>query len=217
LPTRALLRIGSDDLRTESFISAIAFSPDGCLVAAVDIHTPIPQVAIFNVRTGRQVKKLVSPGNQAGWVKSVAFSPDGRKLLWGERSGEVALWELPGDCLLFREKLHAGEVADVKFSFDGILMASASGDRIRLRRVAKPVEVVRDLTTRPGPLPGQLDPPKAAAPIMGQQGLECLAFTPDGARLMGELPPTLPFSSGASETASSCEKSLVPTVSQQGR
>jgi WD40 repeat protein len=115
----------------------------------VDIHTPIPQVAIFNVRTGRQVKKLVSPGNQAGWVKSVAFSPDGRKLLWGEHSGEVALWELPGDCLLFREKLHAGEVADVKFSFDGILMASASGDRIRLRRVAKPVEVVRDLTTRP--------------------------------------------------------------------
>jgi WD40 repeat protein len=47
------------------------------------------------------------------------------------------------------------------------------------------VEVVRDLTTRPSPLPGQLDPPKAAEPIMGQQGIECLAFTPDGTRLVG--------------------------------
>jgi WD40 repeat protein len=81
LPTRALLRIGSDDLRTESFISAIAFSPDGCLVAAADTNTPIPQVVIFNVRTGRQVKKLVAPGNQAVWVNSVAFSPDGTKVV----------------------------------------------------------------------------------------------------------------------------------------
>ncbi len=81
---------------------------------------------IFDVRTGRQVKALVAPKNRAGWVTSVAFSPDGTKLLWGEYGGEVALWDLPADRLLFREKTHGGEVADVEFSPDG----SFDGQRV---------------------------------------------------------------------------------------
>ena len=53
----------------------------------------------------------------------VAFSPDGTKLLWGEHDGEVALWDLPGDRLLFREKLHETSVNEVAFSPDGSLIA----------------------------------------------------------------------------------------------
>jgi WD domain, G-beta repeat len=148
LPPRALLRMSTDNLRTQSFITAIAFSPDGRLVAAGDANAPSPQVAIFDVPSGRQVKQIVAPGKREGGVGSVAFSPDSTKLLWGEFGGEVALWDLTVDRLTFRQKLHSGEVADVEFSPDGSLMASAGGDVIRLRRVTNPTEV----SPAPGPL-----------------------------------------------------------------
>jgi len=188
LPPRALLQIGTDDLRTTSHITAFAFSPDSRLVAAAVVGSPRPQVAIFDVRTGRRVKQLVAPGNlivapgnQRGWVVSVTFSPDGTKLLWGETNGAVALWELSGDRLLFREKLHGRAVDDVAFSPQGSVMASAGGDVIRVRRVAKPTQVVRDFTTRPG---GLVAPKVAEVRIDVGKDIGCLAFTPDGTRLV---------------------------------
>jgi len=188
LPPRALLRIGTSDLRTQDSIVALAFSPDGRLIAAADANSPSPRVAFFDVRTGQRVKQIVAPGNKRGGVASVAFSPDGKKLLWGEMSGDVALWHLQGDRLLFREKLH-GEfaVSAVAFSPDGSLMASAGGDSIHLRRVAKPAEVVQGFATRPGSAPANALVPgtKAAGQTSaGQQGIGCLAFTPDGTRLV---------------------------------
>ncbi len=185
LPPRALVKIGTDDLRMTNFLTAIAFAPDGRLIAAADANAPSPRVAIFDVRTGRRAKRLVAPGGPMGSVQCVAFSPDGTRLLWGEMSGEVALWDLTGDRLLFREKLHPGQVQNVAFSPDGGLMASAGGDVVRLRQVAKSAEVVHDLTTRPGQAPGNVLVPKAAGPVIGgEEGFGCLAFTPDGTRLV---------------------------------
>ena len=152
------------------FITASAFSPDGRFIAAADANAPSPRVVIFDVRTGRQRQADRRAGESGSAVESVAFSPDGTKLLWGEYGGEVAFWDLSGDRLLFREKLHERRVTDVAFSPDGSLMASAGGDVIRLRRVAKPAEVVRNFATRPGPAPGQLDAPKAAAASASQAG-----------------------------------------------
>jgi WD40 repeat protein len=185
LPPRALARIGTDDLRTYGFFMSLAFSPDGRLVAASGANGPSPEVAIFDVRTGRRVKRLVAPGDARGWVQSMAFSPDGARLLWGEQGGEVALWDLSADRMLFRQKLHDGEVSDVAFAPDGRSMASAGGDVIRLRRVANPEEVVRDLTTKPGAVPGPAVAAKGRGDRMGgRRGIGCLAFTPDGTRLV---------------------------------
>jgi WD40 repeat protein len=181
LPPRALLRIGTNDLRTPDSIMAIAFSPDGRLIAAADANAPRPRVAFFDVRPGRRVKQIAAPGNQRGWVVSVAFSPDGTKLLWGEMSGNVALWHLQGDRLLFRKKVHGESAVNaVAFSPDGSLMASAGDDSIHLRRVAKPAEVVHVFATRLGSAPAIALAPaaKAAAPkSAGPQGIGCLAFT----------------------------------------
>ena len=63
LPRRALLRIGTDDLRTPGTIRSFAISPGGRLVAAGRPPSPrIPAITIFDVQTGRRVKQLVGPG-----------------------------------------------------------------------------------------------------------------------------------------------------------
>ena len=91
------------------------------------------------------VKRLAAPtvrheqrsGNQTARVERLAFAPDGARLLWGGSGGEIALWDLVRDRLVFRQKVHEGPVADVKFSPDGGMMASAGSDGIRVRRVAQ--------------------------------------------------------------------------------
>ncbi len=186
LPPRALVRIGTDDLRMSDRITAIAFSPDGRLIAAADANAPSPRVAIFDVRTGRRVKQLVPPEKPTGSVWCIAFSPDGTRLIWGEMSGEVALWDLKEERVLFRERLHSGQVCDVAFSPDGGLVVSAGGDAVRLRRAANPAEVVQDLTTRPGQAPAKVVEPRRGNVIIGSaEAFRCLAFTPDGTRLVG--------------------------------
>ena len=104
--------------------ASLAISPGGRLVAAGDIGGPNPQVTVFDVQTGRRIKKFVAPENWHSCVETAAFSPDGTKLLCGESFGEVALWELSSGRLLFRRKLHAGNVMAVVFSPDGRLFAS---------------------------------------------------------------------------------------------
>jgi WD40 repeat protein len=179
LPPRALLRIGTIDLRTRGFIGAIAFSPDGRTIAAA-VWFPGCCVAICDTKTGQNVGQLAAKGNRC--VDSLAYSPDGTKLVAGTSEGDVLLWELSTSRLLFCEKLHGGAVGYVAFSPDGSQIASAGGDVIRLRRTVKPDEFLRDFTTRPGPVPAEL----AAAPVPGGEGsLGCVAFTPDGTRLVG--------------------------------
>jgi RNA polymerase sigma factor (sigma-70 family) len=165
LPPHALARIGTDLLRTPGNIRSFALSPGGRLVAAGDLPGPSARITIFDVPTGRRVKRLVAPEDGGrGWVETVAFSPDATKLLWGEESGEVALWDLTTDHLLFRRKLHPNNVIDVRFSPDGRRFASGGVDGvIHLRRVDRPEEGGRDFSLR----------------TLGH-----LAFTPDGRRLI---------------------------------
>jgi WD40 repeat protein/beta-lactamase regulating signal transducer with metallopeptidase domain len=214
LPLRALLRIGTDDLRTRREISAIAFSPDGKLVAAGNSNAWSPIVTLFDVRTGRQAKQIRVPEKSGNAAGHIAFSPDGTKLLWGDHNGRVSLWDLTKERLLFSEKIHGGggvvngvleditaymgSINDVAFSPDGTIMASVSVDgAVQLRRVEKPTEVVREFKTPVSPSGRRAS---RAAGMMGggagggrrrgpdtEPGLESarrVAFTPDGTRLI---------------------------------
>lgn len=77
-------------------VDAAALSPDDSLLAVV--HVDDPRITLVEVASRRQVAELV--GHTAS-VSSVCFSPDGRTLVSGDKSGNVVLWRLSTQRKLF--------------------------------------------------------------------------------------------------------------------
>jgi WD40 repeat protein len=175
-----LLQLGSDNLSTRGFVSSIAFSPDSQLIAACAANAPTPTVWLFEIQSGAMAKRIAPTDKPAGWIQSLAFSPDQSKLAWGEIGGYVALWELALDRLAWREKVHQNRVNDVKFSPDGKLLASCADDGVAsLRQVGDLKRGARNFDTGKGPKIGGY-----SGDGMGSSGGISLAFTPDSARLV---------------------------------
>ena len=81
---------------------------------------------IWDSATG---KELFALKGHAGWVNSVAFSPDGQRLASGSNDRTVKLWDSATGKELFALKGHAGPVHSVAFSPDGQRLASGSWDQ----------------------------------------------------------------------------------------
>jgi RNA polymerase sigma factor (sigma-70 family) len=141
-------------------VYSLAFSPDGRSLASGAYTTGtykkgMPQaehdspVRIWEVATGRQ--RAVLHGHQ-GWVTSVAFSPDGRRVAAGGLDHSVRLWDaLTGQqtrCWLG----HRDMVTAVAFVPGGKALVSASSDTTAL------------VWTVPAPGPGPAAPAKNLAP-----------------------------------------------------
>ncbi|MGW0194060.1 nSTAND1 domain-containing NTPase [Nonomuraea sp. NPDC003201] len=142
-------------------VSAIAFSPDGAMMATA---TGAGDARLWDVRTRRALGGPLN-GHQGG-VPSVAFSPDGRTLATAGRDQSVRLWDTGtrreiGDGL----KGHTGPVSEVAFSPDGRTLATASADHsVRLWDVAARRQI--------------------GEPVGDHVGtVSALAFSPDGTKL----------------------------------
>ncbi len=106
---------------TFSQVLAVAFSPDGKLLATGDVNH---EIQLWQVSDG---KPLLSFALQEGWIWSVAFSPDGR-LLAGSANRAVHLWDVQTGALVQSFGGYSDRVFSVAFSPDGQLLATGSED-----------------------------------------------------------------------------------------
>jgi WD40 repeat protein len=148
---RALHGMGSIDKLPEA-VTALAFSPDGSLVAAGDVnHTPgavqwrYGTVAVWNVATGRLLWRV---RNKDGWVNDVAFSTDGTMLAAAQETNRVTLYDPhTGQALRAVHPEGLTGYVSVAFSPGGLLATGVWSGIVQLwdpssgREVGKPTPV----------------------------------------------------------------------------
>jgi WD40 repeat protein/DNA-binding CsgD family transcriptional regulator len=103
-------------------ILAVAFSPDGALLAIGDAESKI------HLWQMADSKPLLTCEGHTSWIRSIAFSPDGQLIASGSDDRTVRLWDVnTGQCCKTLQG-HRSWVRSVTFSPDGQLIASGSED-----------------------------------------------------------------------------------------
>ena len=101
------------------------FSPDGRFVVTEQMEPDV--VELWDAQTGRLVKSLEKI-DDIGWTTYVAFSPDAKTFVTGNRNGDLLVWNV--ETGKWRDKLstHRNDIYWIEFSPDGGTMLSAAAD-----------------------------------------------------------------------------------------
>lgn len=113
------------ELRTiasSEWVNDAAFSPDGSLVAAAYGN----DIAVLQATTGKLLRTL---HQQQGFVRSVAFAPDGKTIVAAGGDKTVKLWDLKSGSEMRTFTGHTGYVNSVAFSPDGRSVFSGGDDK----------------------------------------------------------------------------------------
>jgi RNA polymerase sigma factor (sigma-70 family) len=126
-------------------VDALAFSPDGSLVAGT--RWDVGDVFVWDVATGREVHKLVghpTPHETRIGETSVAFSADGRWLATGHADRTARIWELATGKEAQR-LTHDATVTGVSFVRDGRTLLTSAGLEVLLWDLASGADPKADL------------------------------------------------------------------------
>jgi LPXTG-site transpeptidase (sortase) family protein len=103
-------------------LDAVAFSPDGLMIASGDRDNLI---RLWDTQTGETRAFLTG---HTDWVTELAFSPDGSVLASGSHDDTVRLWNTRTLEPIHALTHHTQSVTGVAYSSDGLLLATASLD-----------------------------------------------------------------------------------------
>jgi WD40 repeat protein len=140
-----------------SFVSSVAFSPDGRLLASGSDTS----VILWDAESGTRLRTLQK---HSGAVYSVAFSSDGKRLVSGSEDHNIIIWDVKSGAIVRVLEGHTAAVYSLAFTTDGKLLASGSEDKNIILWSALD-------GTRLRTLKGEKD------------AVFCVAFSPDGKRL----------------------------------
>jgi hypothetical protein len=102
-------------------ISALAFSPDGAMLAVARSGT----IELWEVASGQQRGEIRTPH---GLVRALALAPDSQTLVSSGSDQQVRLWSLASGREIVRFTGHTGSVWSVAFAGDGKRIASGGED-----------------------------------------------------------------------------------------
>lgn len=166
-------------------VDALAFSPDGTLVAGTRWDSG--DVWVWEVTTGKEVRRLVGhakPESTRIGETSVAFSADGRWLATGHLDRTTRVWELATGKEARKLTGHDAAVTSVAFARDGRTLLTTAGLEVLLWDLA----LGGDPKAGPEALWADLGSDDAAKAYRAAAGLAARGDRAAGF-LTGKLPP----------------------------
>ncbi|MYB02583.1 WD40 repeat domain-containing protein [Candidatus Poribacteria bacterium] len=115
--------VENQDPSLDTYVLALAFSPDGTRLASGSTDTTI---RLWDTATHNDEPTILR--KHTGWINVLAFSPDGKMLASGSTDKTVQLWDTAtGEPLIVLTE-HLSSIAALTFSPDGSTLASGSTD-----------------------------------------------------------------------------------------
>ncbi|HML20338.1 MAG TPA: protein kinase [Aggregatilinea sp.] len=120
--------------KAASPVRGLALGPDGQVVFGSTDGT----LTLLDWRSGQITQQL---DGEHGEIGSIAFDPQGKRVLVGAADGSLHMWDLDTDEETYHLLGHSDAVTSVVFSRDGTLAVSGSRDTtLRLWNIQNPVE-----------------------------------------------------------------------------